>query len=281
MVCGLVLLVLSSTCAAAKSRLGDVSLRSASRLTHLAQIAPTVREKLLGQTETEKRGRTMVRDPAASIPQVAAGAGQDPVQADKMRRVQQLLEDVEKEGGTEPGAVRIISKDIGEFALQYDLRKARSPSGILSIPFAKTLALPQLTTPQWAEAPLSQPWTVTAPAEVEYRVSADNSGREQVVAVAVGGSAEIAANAFRSGFAPVSLEVKTANLQARQVPGETGELPVIVTVGPEMRQMKPGEVARIGTTEVTIQASSNRSGDIANLEGPPYALRLQLRPLRN
>ena len=91
---------------------------------------------------------------------------------------------------------------------------------------------------------------VSTPAEVEYRVNSSLAGGEQVVGVKSRG--DIAATAFKSGEAPVTLQVTTAGLTAQQLEGSSEELPVSVRVGDQGRVMKVGEIARFGNVEVVI-----------------------------
>jgi hypothetical protein len=48
----------------------------------------------------------------------------------------------------------------------------------------------------------------------------------------------------------------------------------------DFRQMTPGETARFGNIEVQVQTSANRSSAKPYLEGPPYAVRLQVRSVQ-
>jgi hypothetical protein len=236
----------------------------------LAQAEGTQLRDMSGQQNpVEMRRKTVV-----PIPLPGAGEGEAALstpasaqEADKLKRVQRLIEDLESRRGSTPGTVKARPTQDGGISLEHDLSKLRGNfSSFVRSPFGGDV--PPL--------PVSPNLTaVVTPAEIEYRVEQSHQGGEQVVAVRSSG--DVAATAFKSGEGPVSLEVATVGLTARQIEGTGEELPVSVTVGDQSRQLRPGDVTRFGNLEVVIQASSNKSSKRSSIEGPPYALRLRIQ----
>lgn len=249
----------------------EQGLRSAGMRLAQAEMSAPLRERLQQQNSMDTRRRTI-----APVP-VQAGAGEaalsvptNPQETDKLRRVQRLIEDMEKRRGTAPGTVKVRSAPDGALRLEHDVSKTRGNlSTFGASPFGGDLG---------AMSGMPNVSAVMTSAEVEYRVEQTHTGGEQVVGIRA--SDDVAATAFKSGEAPVSLEVTTARLTAQQVEGAAEELPVNVRVGDDSRQMRAGDVARFGNVEVVIQASSNRSAQKLLIEGAPYALRLQVRSVQ-
>jgi hypothetical protein len=265
-------------CLLAAATLGDGMADSRARAMtmrlHVAQVdgtSPQIREMLEQQVPIESRRRTVVPAPGDGTSGAGEtaifGAPRDPEEADKLRRVQRLIEDVERRRGAQLGTVKAVSGQNGDVRLVHDMSKLRGNLSTLgSTPFGGAMAAAPTT---------SNVSAVVTPADVEYRVNQSHTGGEQVVGVKSNG--DLAASAFMSGEAPVSVELKTADLTARQIEGPGEVLPVSIKVGDESRVVTPGTVERFGNLEVVVQASSNRSGARAYFDGPPYALRLQVR----
>jgi hypothetical protein len=226
-----------------------------------------LRERLQQQWSIENRQRVIA--PPVAVP-LAADA-QDPIvpsarEIDRVNRVQRLIEDMERRKGAEAGTVRVRPSVGDGIKLEFDVNKIRRNSNVgVAAPLSATIAMP-------ADATIE---ALVAPAEVEYRVSSDHRSDEQVIAVRR--SNEVLASAFRSGEEAVTVQVNSVNLTARQIAGPTRDLPVAVTVNNETRELQVGTSSRFGNVEVSIQTSSNRSDTKQHNEGPPYALRLQVR----
>jgi len=250
--------------------LGGVAIVSDSRPTY-AQMSAPLREKLQQQNPVDARQRTVVPIPAqAGAGEAALAVPTDLQQLDKVRRVQRLIDDLERRRGAAVGTVKALPAEGGGVRLEHNLSKVRqnlTASGASPFGGASVAAVTSDATPSAS--------ALIAPADVEYRVEQFHAGAEQVVGIRSQG--EVVAAAFKSGEAPVSVEVKTAGLTARQIEGSSQELPVEIKVGGESRQLRAGEVGKFGNIEVVIQASSNKSAQRGQIEGAPYALRLQLR----
>jgi hypothetical protein len=185
---------------------------------------------------------------------------------DRLRSLQDLLEQVESIKGAQTGTVKAIGANAGQVLLQHDLTKVRQNySKLTEAPLGELLT---------GFASDSAP-TATTRAPFEYT---NHHGYDSAVRiVSIKSLNSVAANAFTSGEKPVSLEVKNANLVARQVPGPESQLPVNVRVGEIIRQLKVGDASRFGNIDVTSLASNNNSSKL-NREGPAYALRVQIMP---
>jgi hypothetical protein len=237
-----------------------------------AEMSTHLQEMLQQQDPVNSRRKTV-----APVPLPAAGAGEaalavptSPQEVDKLKRVQRLIEDLEKQRGTAPGTVTARPAVNGGVSLEHDLPKMRQNYiNFGASPFGGDA---------FVVPPADNMSAVVTPAEVEYRVDQSHDAGEQVIAIRSSG--DVAATAFKSGEAPVSLEVATAGLTARQIEGPGDELPVLVQVGDQSQQLKPGDVARFGKLQVVIQASSNSSAKRASIEGPPYALRLRIQSIQ-
>jgi hypothetical protein len=238
----------------------------------LAQANPagsSTIEMLRQQPSNETRRRTIVPSAAdgTGVPGAAAPPSSD---ADKLERVQRLIEEMEQRRGAERGTIKVRPAQHDGVRLEHDLDKmSRNFSAGVETPFGGSALL--FPTPLGLDAGVTS-------ADVEYRVNNDRTTGEQVIAVKRSG--DVLGTAFRSGESPVSVEVRSVGLTAMQIPGSTPELPVAVTVGQETRQMAPGETARFGNIEVQVQTSANRSSAKPYLEGPPYAVRLQVRSVQ-
>jgi hypothetical protein len=237
-----------------------------------ADTSAPFREKLQEQNPIDLRRKTVVPIPVpgAGAGEAALNAPTNPQEADKLMRVQRLIADIEKRRGTAPGTVNVRSAKDGGISLEHDLSKMRGNFiAFGASPFGGDVpALPD--SPHMS--------AVVTPAEVEYRVEQSHAGGEQVVGVRSGG--DVAATAFKSGEELVRLEVATAGLTARQIEGTGEELPVLVSVGDQSQQLRPGDAARFGKLEVVIQVSSNKSARRTSIEGPPYALRLRIQSIQ-
>lgn len=240
----------------------------------LVQADPSepLRNRLQQQTPGESRLHTIV--PPDAVPtevplNLPANSPTSSRDADRINRVQRLIEEMERRKGTETGTVRVHPSTGDAVRLEFDVKKMNCnfTAGV-EVPMGSTIAMP----------PDPAIEAVIAPADVEYRVNSDHASEEQVVAVKR--NSEVLATAFRSGEQPVSLDIKTANLTARQIAGPAGELAVAVTVGAETRELAPGTSSQFGNIEVSIQTSSNRSNTKQYNEGPAYALRLQVRSIK-
>ncbi|MEY9590857.1 hypothetical protein ABIA06_003148 [Bradyrhizobium yuanmingense] len=256
------------------SALGGASNSERFRYPQLVQADPTtdaLRNKLQQQNAVENRLRTVV--PPGRTQNTDMNQAVNPLtstsDADKIGRVQRMIEEMERRKGAETGTVRVHPSTGGAVRLEFDVKKMnRNFTAGVEVPMGNTIAMP----------PDPAIDAVIAPADVEYRVNSDHASEEQVVAVKR--NSEVLATAFRSGEQPVSLDVKTANLTARQIAGPAGELAVAVTVGAETRELTPGTSSQFGNIEVSIQTSSNRSNTKQYNEGPAYALRLQVRSIK-
>jgi hypothetical protein len=227
------------------------------------ELPKDVLEKLSQQPPTESRRSTVLPIPQ---PSAVKGADASAIDADKMRSVNDLLEQVESNRRAQSGTVKAFGAG-AQIKLQHDLTKVRENfDTITEAPFGEALSG---VTADFKGA------TVTTPATVEYRTTNTPDVAEKIVAIKTKNT--VAASAFGSGEQPVSLRVNNAGLSAAQIAGPESELPVNVQVGSDVRQMKAGDVGRFGNIEVRILASSNRSNKIGR-EGLPYALRLQVMP---
>lgn len=242
----------------------------AGRDVHLVQADPafgSLRERLQQQWSVENRQRT-VAPPVAVPPSIDAQAAISPTarEIDRINRVQRLIADMERRKGAEAGTVRVRPSAGDGVRLEFDVNKIRRNFALgIEAPLSGTIAMPADSTIE----------ALVAPAEVEYRVNSDHKSDEQVIAIKR--SNEVLATAFRSGEEAVTVQVNSINLTARQIPGSARDLPVAVTVNNETRELQPGTSSRFGNMEVSIQTSSNRSATKGHNEGPPYALRLQVR----
>jgi hypothetical protein len=214
--------------------------------------------------------RRLEQQPAfeARRPVVSSDAGRGPSPAEnaaKLRRVQQLLSSIERDRGLAPGTVTVNRVLGGSVTLQYDVQKLRDASSKhIAPPFSADIV-----------TDATRPYVETV-GELEYRSTRAAHQVDEVVALKAG--REVAVQAFRSGDTVASLEMKGV-LSARQSDGPGPELPVLVTVGRESRELRTGNVARLGNLEVRILKSSNNRAR-AHREGPPYVLRLEAYSIR-
>ena len=234
-----------------------------------ADDAAATLDKLRQQPPVDVRQKATVPSANPSVGGAPPGGPDlppiDPQQQDKMMRVQKLIEDFEGSRGAAPGTIKVAPAGNGGLELRLDLFKARNNFFAMGkSPFATTSSLPDIPNVN----------AIVTPADLEYRMTGGADGGEQVVGVKAGD--DIAANAFKSGNEPVTLHVDTANLTAQQVAGPDKQLAVNVQANGESRQMQSGDVAKFGTTEVTVLSSANYSG-VKSAEGPPYSLRLKIR----
>jgi hypothetical protein len=226
-----------------------------------------VLEKLQQQPPAEVRKMTVVPGPQSSP--VSERPSVSAADIDKMRSLQNLLEQVETNSGAQAGTLKAIAGKGTTVSLQHDLGKVRQNySPITDAPFGAALSELALS-PEKAVANTS--------ATVEYNTKYVADTVEQVVSIK--SKDTVAANAFTSGERPVSLKVVNANLIASQIPSAEGQLAVNVQVGAETRKLNVGDVSRFGNFNVTILASANRSSKVT-YEGLPYVLRLQVMPVR-
>src|SRR5262245_18930367 len=92
-----------------------------------AEISPPLRDKLLQQDPVESRRKTVVPVPVpgAGAGEAAIGTPTNPEEADKLKRVQRLIDDMERRRGTTPGTVKARSALDGRINLEHDLSKVR------------------------------------------------------------------------------------------------------------------------------------------------------------
>jgi hypothetical protein len=245
------------------SIVGWIAVSSAALAQDIA-VPKDVLDRLQQQAPTEQRKLTVAPDISPS-----AASAQQSADADKMRSVQNLLEQVEKSKGAQAGTLKAIAEKGTAFSLQHDLGKIRENySALAEAPFGKALS---------GFAFDSTVGVATSPAAVEYKTKDSHDSFEKIVSIK--SKAAVAANAFASGERPVSLKVANANLTASQIPSTAAQLAVNVKVGGETRKLNVGDVSRFENFEVTVLASANLSGK-PNAEGFPYVLRLQVMPLQ-
>jgi hypothetical protein len=203
-------------------------------------------------------------DSSGSVP---PGAGASAENADKMRSVEDLLEQLENSKGAQAGTVRAVGKR-GGVSLQHDLAKIHEN-------------YPELTDAPFGEVfskllPNSDAKVATTPAAVEYRTKNAPDSKGEIVSNR--SKKSVAANEFTSREKPVTLRVNNGKLLATQVSGIESQLPVKIKMGDETRELNVGEVSRFDNFDVTILASSNNSTKPGR-EGP-YAPRLQIMPVQ-
>jgi hypothetical protein len=178
----------------------------------------------------------------------------------KLQRVKDLVVTLEKSRNVPPGTVSVENVTGTSVVLKHDVQKLRDAAqNKLRVPFS--VAIPPA---------LDRPTTETA-GQLEYHVERHQEFAREVVGLKVG--SEVAARALRSGNEPASLRIDIADLAARQIDGPGPELPVEVKVAGERRELRAGEVARMGGLDVRIVVSVKLSSR-PDREGPPYVLRL-------
>ena len=244
----------------ATSTLGDdsISIKLQSPLVRVAQaevrMPDDVRSLLQSQPSFEERKLTHVPG-STTAPSLTP-------QTLKEEQVKHLIDELDRSHGAEPGAVQIAPSAGNNYKLNYDLTK-------LNKSFAARLK-------SSAGAGLGgDPDHVEASASAEYRVESSPSGSERVIAVKRDN--DVLGTALRSGTEPVSVNVNSLGLSARQIPGSDDKLPVEVTVGAQKQQLNSGETGHFGDLDVVIQDSSNRSAAGGVIEGSPYSLRVKVQ----
>jgi hypothetical protein len=226
-------------------------------------VPKDIMDKLQKQPPAEERKMTV----APTTAPATAGSGQQAAEADKLRSLQNLLQQVERSRGAPFGTIKAVPGKDNTVSLQHDLAKVRENySALTDAPFGEALSGFASDSP-----------VANTSAVVEYNTRDVHDFAEKIVSIKAKDS--VAANAFASGERPVSLKIANAKLSASQIPAVGEQLAVHVEVGTEMRTLNVGDVSRFANFEVTILASSNRSGK-RSYEGLPYVLRLQVMPLQ-
>ena len=204
---------------------------------------------------------------ARTLTTVDATDGLPAAEVAKKVAVDDVLRDLEARTGAESGAVVFRASGARGY-LSFDPAKTRrSPLLASRLPFAGSAG----GAPEGIKS-------VDIGTSVEFRSETTRAGADQVVAIKSGDT--LAARAHKTGDAPVTVEIKSASLVARQVPGATPRLAVSVTVGGQTQVLAVGDVREIGKYEVEIERSANLSNrPPEEIEGPVYGLALRVRPV--
>jgi hypothetical protein len=122
---------------------------------------------------------------------------------------------------------------------------------------------------------------VVIPADVEYRVSAGDMTREEVIAVTGKGGEDVVASAFRSAEGPVEIAIESLNLKARQLPPLPNQERTAceVSIGEEKQILAEGQVSRFPNSGLTVALQTSIAGlgaEDGNREGADHALRLRV-----
>lgn len=172
---------------------------------------------------------------------------------------------MEVRGGMVPGTVTVRGGYPGGVLIEHDLGKVLQN---------------KVNKAQWAfgdVAPPSNAPTSLSAANVEYRVTNDHSGGESLVAVK--SDSDVVASAAKSGYGPQTVTIDIVGLSATQLADGRPDPEVNLVVNGLTRRLKAGESATFENFEVVVQSSVDLRKQ-KSVEGPPFALRLFVKPKR-
>jgi hypothetical protein len=135
---------------------------------------------------------------------------------------------------------------------------------------------------RWNLGPLSSIFTEKQPLEIHVEEAPETSdekdGRLRVTTLDLD-SGQVVVSAFRSGTAPVEVEIDKLGLTARQTEpsGVAGERRVQLEAGGATREGVPGEILRFPDRGLSVQVevSADYTNTDAMIDGAPFALRIR------